>query len=163
MGKKFSLGNEFSGAGVQDNKEAEAVSAPVKHGKYSSFLEAEIAQPSVRNSDTESQRINMAFTPSNISLIESLSDNYGINKTFLINSIVRIISKEDVDEFVHNERIVRTRDGIIKGKPAQKRICLRLDGDNYSKISEEANARNQTLTQYVNLLLQIFAHEEAEA
>ena len=103
----------------------------------------------------------MAFTPGNIELIEKLTEKYNINKTFLINSIVRIISVNDVEEYVKKERILVSKAGVVKGKPKQKRITVRIDSDNYTKVSEEADIRNQTITQYVNLLLEIFAGDTA--
>ena len=123
---KFSLGNEFSKNNIETD-----VPVTKKTSKYSSFLEEQISEPINQAASSDSKRINMAFTPGNIELIEKLTEKYNINKTFLINSIVRIIS------------------------------TVRIDSDNYTKVSEEADIRNQTITQYVNLLLEIFAGDTA--
>lgn len=149
---KFSLENEFSKNNIETD-----VPVTKKTSKYSSFLEEQISEPINQAASSDSKRINMAFTPGNIELIEKLTEKYNINKTFLINSIVRIISVNDVEEYVKKERILVSKAGVVKGKPKQKRITVRIDSDNYTKVSEEADIRNQTITQYVNLLLEIFA------
>jgi hypothetical protein len=152
---KFSLGDEFSKKDIV----TEDTTSTKKTSKYSSFLESQISEPVKQEASVNSKRINMAFTPGNIELIEKLVEKYNINRTFLINSIVRIITISDVNEYLKNERILRSKAGVIKGKPKQKRITLRIDDDNYQKVSSEADVRNQTITQYVNLLLEIFEND----
>ena len=139
---KFSLGDEFSKKDIV----TEDTTSTKKTSKYSSFLESQISEPVKQEASV-------------IELIEKLVEKYNINRTFLINSIVRIITISDVNEYLKNERILRSKAGVIKGKPKQKRITLRIDDDNYQKVSSEADVRNQTITQYVNLLLEIFEND----
>ena len=66
---KFSLGNEFSKNNIETD-----VPVTKKTSKYSSFLEEQISEPINQAASSDSKRINMAFTPGNIELIEKLTE-----------------------------------------------------------------------------------------
>ncbi len=131
-----------------------------KPKKYLTYIEKEVANPSVSVSSKDYKRINMAFTDNNYATIQSETNRMGINLTFFVNTLVRIIDKADIDKYIEAQPIKRTKDNVArrKGNPA-KRINLKFPMDTYEKIVAGAEQYNQTITQYMNIIVEVYAQD----
>ena len=133
--------------------------AQAKHKKYTYLLEQAVTEDSKEPIEsTEFKRINMAFSDRNYELIQSETNRMGINYAFFINTLIRIIEKKDIDAYIDSMVIKRTKYNVgrRKGNPA-KRINLKFNMDNYQKLQSGAEQYNQTLTQYMNIIIEVYA------
>lgn len=122
------------------------------HGKYAAYLEAEQKE----NEKTEkAKRINMAFSDAVYEKVQAESEKYGISIAYYINAMLRQTKENQIDLYYANQIIKPSKANVPrrKGKPAH-RITLRFDPDVYKKIVFGAERYNQTLTQYVNLVIE---------
>lgn len=154
-----------------DAYKSDTSNAQPTHNKYTRYFENEIlsadkADPSAKNaesktgeiSDAPLKRINMAFTDSNYELILSETERLGITCVYMINTLVQAVEEEDIEKYLSSLPIRRTKNNVPrrKGSP-QKRINLKFSPEAYSKAVNGAERTNQTITQYVNTVIEVYA------
>lgn len=122
------------------------------HGKYAAYLEAEKEES---HRTEKAKRINMAFSDTVYEKVQRDSEKYGTSIAYYINTVIRQTKKEQIDSYYANQLIRTSRSNVPrrKGKPAH-RITLKFDPDVYAKIAFGAEQHNQTITQYVNLVIE---------
>lgn len=137
-------------------KKADTSKTQSKHNKYTTFLQNEMAnaEPLVKE---EIKRFNMAFTDENYAVIQEEANKLGINLYSFIGALINIVPDEDIDEYIDSLPIKRTKDNVArrKGNPA-KRINLKFSEAQHKKISARAERYNQTITQYVNVVIEVY-------
>jgi len=162
MAKKFDLG-----AYTTDTPKTQPA-----HNKYTRYLENEIESPRPaaksggvsEGSDKAPKRINMAFNDRNYALIMNETERLGISCVYMINKLAEAMDPEDMKSYLDSMKIRRSKDNIPrrKGRPL-KRINLKFSPEVYEKISAGAAAENLTITQYINISLEIYATENSGA
>jgi len=122
------------------------------HGKYAAYLEAEKEES---QKTEKAKRINMAFSDTVYEKVQMDAEKYGTSIAYYINTVIRQAKEEQIDSYYANQLIRTSRTNIPrrKGKPAH-RITLKFDPDVYDKIVFGAKQHNQTITQYVNLVIE---------
>lgn len=152
--KKFDL-DEFN----SDTSKTQA-----KHRKYSGYIEkveeAVTAPVQIKEGEIV-KRINMAFTDENYETVQGEANRLGINLAFFLNTLVRIVDESDIDSYIESQPIKRTKDNVArrKGNPA-KRINLKFHEDTHQKLKDGAEKYNQTLTQYMNVIVEVYAQDK---
>lgn len=149
--QKLDLLNQFTGIDTSNTQ--------VKHKKYTYLLEQAVNDDGNDPIEsTEFKRINMAFTDQNYELIQSETNRMGINFAFFVNTLIRIVEKNDIDAYIESLTIKRTKHNVArrKGNPS-KRINLKFNMDNYQKLQSGAEQYDQTLTQYMNIIIEVYA------
>ena len=141
------------------------------HNKYTRYFENELlstdkaasSEGEPKNHTKENtaaplKRINMAFTDNNYDLIMGETERLGISCVFMINTLVRAVEEEDIEKYLSSLPIRRTKNNIPrrKGSP-QKRINLKFTPEAYSKAAKGAENTEQTITQYVNTVIEVYA------
>ena len=96
----------------------------------------------------------MAFSKANYEYLSNASENLGVSKSYIINRLIATLDSEAVSGFISNMLIPPSKDIVSrkKGSPLA-RINIIFNMDTHSLLSAEADKHNQTLTQYVNVLL----------
>lgn len=138
--------------------ESTAYTQPI-HKKYTSLIEQAINEDNkVSYETTEFKRINMAFTDPNYEIIQTETNRMGINYAFFLNTLIQIVDKNDVDDYINSLTIKRTKYNVArrKGNPS-KRINLKFNMDTYQKLQSGSEQYNQTLTQYMNIIIEVYA------
>lgn len=141
---------------------------PKKVSKFSSFTEneaveaveekeekAEISAPAPASDISKTtKKIKMAFSKANYEYLSNASENLGVSKSYIINRLIATLDSEAVSGFISNMLIPPSKDIVSrkKGSPLA-RINIIFNMDTHSVLSAEADKHNQTLTQYVNILL----------
>ncbi|MDY3741242.1 MAG: hypothetical protein SO022_12450 [Selenomonadaceae bacterium] len=141
---------------------------PKKVSKFSSFTEneaveaveekeekAEISAPAPASDISKTtKKIKMAFSKANYEYLSNASENLGVSKSYIINRLISTLDSEAVSGFISNMLIPPSKDIVSrkKGSPLA-RINIIFNSDTHSILSIEADKHNQTLTQYVNILL----------
>lgn len=141
---------------------------PKKVSKFSSFTEneaveaveekeekAEISAPAPASDISKTtKKIKMAFSKANYEYLSNASENLGVSKSYIINRLIATLDSEAVSGFISNMLIPPSKDIVSrkKGSPLA-RINIIFNSDTHSILSIEAEKHNQTLTQYVNILL----------
>lgn len=161
MAKKLDLGAYMTGTPQTQHT----------HSKYTRYFEneggelPEITPPEpVTEAAGESvpeqkdKRINMAFSDKNYSVIMEETERLGITCVYMINTLVTVMERTDVEEYLSRLPIRRTKDNIPrrKGSP-MKRINLKFTSAAYTAASAGAEATNMTITQYVNTVIEVYA------
>ena len=141
---------------------------PKKVSKFSSFTEHEpveaveekeekavISAPAPASDISKTtKKIKMAFSKANYEYLSNASENLGVSKSYIINRLISTLDSEAVSGFISNMLIPPSKDIVSrkKGSPLA-RINIIFNMDTHSVLSAEADKHNQTLTQYVNILL----------
>ena len=141
---------------------------PKKVSKFSSFTEneaveaveekeekAEVSAPAPASDNSKTtKKIKMAFSKANYEYLSNASENLGVSKSYIINRLIATLDSEAVSGFISNMLIPPSKDIVSrkKGSPLA-RINIIFNMDTHSVLSAEADKHNQTLTQYVNILL----------
>ena len=141
---------------------------PKKVSKFSSFTEneaveaveekeekTEISAPAPASDISKTtKKIKMAFSKANYEYLSNASENLGVSKSYIINRLIATLDSEAVSGFISNMLIPPSKDIVSrkKGSPLA-RINIIFNSDTHSILSNEAEKHNQTLTQYVNILL----------
>ena len=154
-----------------DAYKSDTSNAQPAHNKYTRYFENELLSSDITESSdnkapapteetaaTPLKRINMAFTDSNYELIMGETERLGISCVFMINTLVRAVEEEDIEKYLSSLPIRRTKNNIPrrKGSP-QKRINLKFTPEAYSKAVKGAESSDQTITQYVNTVIEVYA------
>ena len=146
---------------------------PKKVSKFSSFTEneaveaveekeekAEISAPApasekvnFKNTKT-TKSIKMGFSNSNFLYLTEASENLGVSKSYIVNRLVNTLDSEAISNYINKMPIPPSKDMVTKKKGSPlPRINIIFTSDTHSILSNEAEKHNQTLTQYVNILL----------
>lgn len=127
-----------------------------RHGKYEEYRRAEEELEKEEESiPVEAKRINMAFTDVVYNTIKAESERLGVAAAYYINTVIRQSDSESVQAYYEKQTVKVSKDCIPRKKgKAAKRIFIKLDADVYRIIVAGAEKYNQTLTQYVNLVLE---------
>lgn len=129
------------------------------HNKYTRFIEKEVSKTIQKEPDNY-EHINMSFTDNNYETIQDESNWLGINLSFFVNSLIRIIHTDDINKYIKLQPIKRTKDNIPRKKgSASKRINIKFPIDTYNKILSGSKEHNQTLTQYTNIIVEVYAQD----
>lgn len=143
-------------------KEAEK---PKTVSKFSNYTEseaveeieekAEISAPAPASDISKTtKKIKMAFSKANYEYLSNASENLGVSKSYIINRLIATLDSEAVSGFISNMLIPPSKDIVSRKKGAPlARINIIFNMDTHSVLSIEADKHNQTLTQYVNILL----------
>lgn len=147
-----------------------------KVSKFSSFTEneaveaveekAEISAPALasekenfKNTKTtkntkNTKSIKMGFSNSNFLYLTEASENLGVSKSYIVNRLVNTLDSEAISNYINKMPIPPSKDMVTKKKGSPlPRINIIFTSDTHSILSNEAEKHNQTLTQYVNILL----------
>lgn len=167
MAKKFDLDTYKSGTTQTQHT----------HNKYTRYLENELlsAQASEGHEGTvpeeengsgavvpaESKRINMAFTNENYQAILDETERLAVTCVYFINTLVSVVEEGDIEAYINALPIPRSKNNVMrrKGSPA-KRINLRFSPEVYEKISAGAQRYGQTITQYVNTVVEVYVQDK---
>ena len=167
MAKKLNLD-----AYISDTSKTQSI-----HNKYTRYFEneefnpetlpkknPENTSPAARDNlslTVESKRINMAFSNENYELILSETERLGITCVYMINTLAQIIEEKDIDDYINSQLIRKSKNNVMrrKGCPA-KRINLRFSPEVYEKINEGARRYDQTITQYVNTIIEVYTQDK---
>ncbi|MBU5679002.1 hypothetical protein [Blautia sp. MSJ-9] len=128
------------------------------HGKYEAYRRAE---ENLENHAEEGgtsakpKKINMAFTARVYDIIKEESEKLSIAAAYYINEAIRQADLNHIQAFYDQLLIKPSKDCIPRKKgQAAQRIFIKLDADVYNMIVAGAEKYNQTLTQYVNMVLE---------
>lgn len=127
------------------------------YGKYEAYRRAEedLEKKVEESIPTEAKKINMAFTDIVYNTIKAESERLGVTAAYYINTVIRQSDSESVQTYYEQKPVKVSKDCIPRKKgQAAKRIFIKLDADVYGIIVAGAEKYNQTLTQYVNLVLE---------
>ena len=126
-----------------------------QHEKYAAYRRAEaVIEKNSVESET-SKKINMAFTDSVYSNIRDESEKMGVTAAHYINSMVRNADPELIRRWYDSLPVKPSKDFVPRRKgQASKRIYVKFDMDVYNKIVAGSDMYHQTLTQYVNMIIE---------
>ena len=141
---------------------------PKKVSKFSSFTEneaveaveekeekAEVSAPAPASDISKTtKKIKMAFSKANYEYLSNASENLGVSKSYIVNRLVNTLDSEAISNYINKMPIPPSKDMVTKKKGSPlPRINIIFTSDTHSILSNEAEKHNQTLTQYVNILL----------
>ena len=96
----------------------------------------------------------MGFSNSNFLYLTEASENLGVSKSYIVNRLVNTLDSEAISNYINKMPIPPSKDMVAKKKGSPlPRINIIFTSDTHSILSNEAEKHNQTLTQYVNILL----------
>lgn len=128
------------------------------HGKYEAYRRAEEnleKHAEERVTSAKPKKINMAFTGRVYDTIKEESEKLSIAAAYYINATIRQADLNHIQAFYDQLLIKPSKDCIPRKKgQASQRIFIKLDADVYNMIVAGAEKYNQTLTQYVNMVLE---------
>ncbi len=128
------------------------------HGKYEAYRRAEENQKrhvEEKVASAEPKKINMAFTDKVYSTIKEESEKLGIAAAYYINAAIRQADPDHIQAF-YDQLLIKPSKECIPRKRGQaaQRLFIKLDADVYNRVVSGADQYNQTLTQYVNMVLE---------
>ena len=141
---KFSSFTENEAVEAVEEKEEKAeISAPAPASEKENF----------KNTKT-TKSIKMGFSNSNFLYLTEASENLGVSKSYIVNRLVNTLDSEAISNYINKMPIPPSKDMVTKKKGSPlPRINIIFTSDTHSILSNEAEKHNQTLTQYVNILL----------
>ena len=99
-------------------------------------------------------RINMGFSEENYMKIRSQSEKLSISMVSFINTSVEQSDSDEVDKYINSLSVKPSKDMIPRRRGNKmKRINIRFTMSAHKILKEGAKKHNQTLTQYLNLIL----------
>lgn len=99
-------------------------------------------------------RINMGFSEENYMKISSQSEKLGISMVSFINTSVEQSDSDEVDKYINSLSVKPSKDMIPRRRGNKmKRINIRFTMSAHKILKDGAEKHNQTLTQYLNLIL----------
>lgn len=102
----------------------------------------------------EGIRINMGFSEENYMKIRSQSEKLSISMVSFINTSVEQSDSDEVDKYINSLSVKPSKDMIPRRRVNKiKRINIRFTMSAHKILKEGAKKHNQTLTQYLNLIL----------
>jgi hypothetical protein len=128
------------------------------HGKYEAYRRAEEnleKHVEEKVTSVEPKKINMAFTDTVYDIIKDKSGKLGIAAAYYINAAIRQADPDHIQAFYDQLLIKPSKDCIPRKKgQAAQRLFVKFDADVYNMVVSGADQYNQTLTQYVNMVLE---------
>ena len=138
--------NNITTMQIQDNSK-------ISHEKYAAYRKSE--ESIDKSMVAEPKKINMAFTDSVYSIIRDESEKMGVTAAYYVNSMIRNANPDYIRTWYEKLPIKPSKNFVPRRKgQASKRIYVKFDTDVYDKISAGSDQYNQTLTQYVNMILE---------
>lgn len=126
-----------------------------QHEKYAAYRRAEAVIEKDSAVTETSKKINMAFTDTVYTTIKCESEKSGVTAAYYINSMIRNADPEYIRIWYSQLPIKPSKDFVPRRKgQASKRIYVKFDTDVYNKIVAGSVLYNQTITQYVNMILE---------
>ena len=102
----------------------------------------------------EGIRINMGFSEENYMKIRSQSEKLSISMVSFINTSVEQSDSDEVDKYINSLSVKPSKDMIPRRRGNKmKRINIRFTMSAHKILKDGAEKHNQTLTQYLNLIL----------
>ena len=161
---KTQKSNNINTKQTQDNssvkkpEKKKAASAPKeKETQVSNNISTIQAQSSNKTNTIQTQeniRINMAFTDDNYEIIAQESEKLSIPMAAFINETVAGANIKEVEEYIAGLPIIPNKNMIPRRKGHKmKRINIRLTQEVHNILTSGAEKYNQTLTQYLNCVL----------
>lgn len=152
--KKIDLTKQYSVQQQNNNKITIGQQQDSGHSKYARYMEEESKthqEPVVKN---EPKKINMAFSDQLYAMIREESEKLGIPMSGFVNCVIKSTTDEQIKD-TYDKQLVKASKDLIPRKRgnAAKRIFIKFEPEVYKKIVDGAEIYNQTLTQYVNLVL----------
>ena len=147
---KFSSFTENEAVEAVEEKEEKAeISAPAPASEKENFKNTKTTK---NTKNTKS--IKMGFSNSNFLYLTEASENLGVSKSYIVNRLVNTLDSEAISNYINKMPIPPSKDIVTKKKGSPlPRINIIFTSDTHSILSNEAEKHNQTLTQYVNILL----------
>ena len=126
-----------------------------QHEKYAAYRRAEAVIEKNSAVPETLKKINMAFTDTVYTTIKCEAEKSGVTAAYYINSMIRNADPEHVRAWYDQLPMKPSKDFVPRRKgQASKRIYVKFDADVYDKIVEGSVLYNQTITQYVNMILE---------
>ena len=108
------------------------------------------------------RRINMALTEYNVNFLNEHTKKLYINRSHLINSIVRNTDPVKLHDYLESQPFRKgNHPPRQKGHP-MTRLNLKFPIDVYNFITNEAKVNNTTTTQLLNMILELYAKSISE-
>ena len=150
---KFSSFTENEAVEAVEEKEEKAeISAPAPASEKENFKNTKTTKNTKNTKNTKS--IKMGFSNSNFLYLTEASENLGVSKSYIVNRLVNTLDSEAISNYINKMPIPPSKDMVTKKKGSPlPRINIIFTCDTHSILSNEAEKHNQTLTQYVNILL----------
>lgn len=150
---KFSSFTENEAVEAVEEKEEKAeISAPAPASEKENFKNTKTTKNTKNTKNTKS--IKMGFSNSNFLYLTEASENLGVSKSYIVNRLVNTLDSEAISNYINKMPIPPSKDMVTKKKGSPlPRINIIFTSDTHSILSNEAEKHNQTLTQYVNILL----------
>ena len=144
---KFSSFTENEAVEAVEEKEEKAeISAPAPTSEKENFKNTKTTK--------NTKSIKMGFSNSNFLYLTEASENLGVSKSYIVNRLVNTLDSEAISNYINKMPIPPSKDMVTKKKGSPlPRINIIFTSDTHSILSNEAEKHNQTLTQYVNILL----------
>ena len=96
----------------------------------------------------------MGFSEENYMKISSQSEKLGISMVSFINTSVEQSDSDEVDKYINSLSVKPSKDMIPRRRGNKmKRINIRFTMSAHKILKDGAEKHNQTLTQYLNLIL----------
>lgn len=144
---KFS--NYTENEAVEEIEEKAEISAPAPASEKENFKNTKTTK---NTKNTKS--IKMGFSNSNFLYLTEASENLGVSKSYIVNRLVNTLDSEAISNYINKMPIPPSKDMVTKKKGSPlPRINIIFTSDTHSILYNEAEKHNQTLTQYVNILL----------
>lgn len=153
--RKLDLSGMYSQ--IQGENKIDATQTPDSkeniHEKYAAYRKVE--ESIDKSIVDESKKINMAFTNTVYTIIKNEAERLGVTAAYYINEMIRNANSEHIRNWYDQLPIKPSKDFVPRRKgQAAKRIYVKFDADVYKKIVAGSDMYNQTLTQYVNMILE---------
>ena len=108
------------------------------------------------------RRINMALTEHNVNFLNEHTKKLYINRSHLINSIVRNTDPVKLHDYLESQPFRKgNHPPRQKGHP-MTRLNLKFPIDVYNFITNEAKVNDTTATQLLNMILELYAKSISE-
>lgn len=105
-------------------------------------------------------RINMGFTDDNYAFLQRESERLDIPFAHLINTLIKIVEIDDMDHYMKTQAL-RLGGGLTRrGAAPLQRINIRFSPENDDKLTAEAQKHNTTKSQYLNMLIELYAKQQ---
>lgn len=134
---------------VQDKYKKSTKDEHVKLAKYASADDDKQSLHQVK-----AKRINMSFSDDVYMHIMTEAERLGVSTSAYVNEMLRLKDTESIENY-YNSLLIKPSKNFVprKRKEKSKRINLTFQPDVHEKILLESEKYNQTITQYVNMIL----------
>jgi len=109
------------------------------------------------NNTVGTKRINMAFPDKTYNFIIEQAYKYCINYSHLIRYIVRTVNKTELNNYVESQPMRKGSHAFRRRGYRMKRMNVQFSPEIYSFITEGAKEHGTTVTQFVNMIIELYA------